>query len=154
MRTDRVFNTAFETSLRILLLLDVSDIDLDEQTIRAADFIATYGKEFELSDDSPNGDNPYMYCELAARKSLTNEAMKLLVLDGFVLPSVTESGFLYRITLRGHRYASSLESRYAEEYQRAASSALGLIEARGIASVFAVIREKARYASEMELDNE
>lgn len=58
MRTDRVFNTAFETSLRILLLLDVSDIDLDEQTIRAADFIATYGKEFELSDDSPNGDNP------------------------------------------------------------------------------------------------
>ena len=65
MTTDKVFGTVFETSLRVLLLLDESDIDLDEQTISAADFISTYGKEFDVATSSPNGDNPYMLFELA-----------------------------------------------------------------------------------------
>lgn len=154
MKTDKVFNTTFETSLRILLLLDASDIDLDEQAIRAVDFIATYGKEFELSADSPNGDNPYMYCELAARKSLTNEALKLLVVNGFVQPSATKNGFLYRTTFHGHRYATSLKSKYAEEYQRAASSALELIDIKGTESIFAIIGKKTGSANEVELNYE
>lgn len=154
METDRVFNTAFETSLRILLLLDASDSDLDEQTIRTADFIATYGKEFNLSSDSPNGDNPYMYCELAARKSLINEAIRILVTDGFVQPSATGSGFLYRTTFHGHHYAVSLKSDYAKEYQQAASSALELIEGKGIEFVYSLVRRKAGSANKAELSYE
>lgn len=127
MTTDKVFGTVFETSLRILLLLDESDADLDEQTIRAADFISTYGKEFDVAKSSLNGDNPYMYCELASRKTLVFEAIKRLVIKGYVLPVATDEGFFYRTTLPGHKYARSLKSSYAQEYRDAATQSLLLI---------------------------
>lgn len=69
MKTDSVFNTAFETSLRLLILLDESDVDLDVESIQTVDFMATYGKEFSIAENSANGDNPFMFCELATRKT-------------------------------------------------------------------------------------
>lgn len=154
MKTDKVFNTVFETSLRILLLLDESDSDLDEQAIRTADFMATYGKEFKISNDSPNGDNPYFYCELASRKVLVYETLKQLVVDGNVLPTATEDGFLYRATLPGHHLAQSLESDYAKEYRAAVGSALFLIRKTGVDSIVAMMKTRSRDAIDVEYEHE
>lgn len=143
--SDSVFNTVFEVGLRVVILLDESGRDLDELAIQLADFIATYGKEFKISESSAQGDNPYMYCEYESREVLVRDALKGLVLDGYLLPSATANGIVYRTTLAGHRFARSLESEYADEYRDAAGPALELVNSKGTKAVLAILR--ARNAS-------
>lgn len=153
-RTDKVFNTAFETSLRLLILLDVSGEDMDVENIQAADFMATYGKEFSIANNSANGDNPYMFCELAVRKSLIESALKLLVARRLVLPTATDSGFLYRPLFAGHQLAQSMDTKYSKEYRDAAEKALGMIESQGVQSVLKAIKKKSRLNLGRRLSNE
>ncbi len=154
MKTDRVFNTIFETSLRLLILLDESDVDLDVETIQAVDFMATYGKEFSIAESSANGDNPYMFCELATRKTLVESALKGLVVKGYVLPTATKSGFLYRPLLAGHRLAQSLNSEYPTEYRGAVGNALSVIEDEGAGSILTTIKKKSKTALNERLTHE
>ena len=79
MATYKVFNTPLETALRVALLLSVVPEDLDATSIQAIDFLATYGKAFSLSTHNANGDNRFMYCELAARKGLVDRGLRMLV---------------------------------------------------------------------------
>lgn len=154
MKTDSVFNTVFETSLRLLILLDESDVDLNVESIQAVDFMATYGKEFSIAENSANGDNPFMFCELATRKTLVESALKELVIKGYVLPTATRSGFLYRSLLAGHRLAQSLSSEYPTEYRDAVENALCAVTKEGIDSVLAAIKRKSRTALNERLAHE
>jgi hypothetical protein len=145
-----VFNTAFEVGLRVDILLDESGRDLDALTIQLADFVATYGKEFNISGFSAQGDNPYMYCEFESREALVVDALKRLVLDGYLLPSATRDGIVYRTTLAGHRFARSLDSDYADEYRDAAGPALELVNRRGTKAMLAALRARSEGATRKE----
>ena len=71
----RIFNTRFELSLRVLILLNVSKIALDLETTYVVDFVATYGRTFSISDINLNGDNQFKFSEFAVRREIVRAAL-------------------------------------------------------------------------------
>ena len=136
-----VFNSKFEISLRVLILMDEAGTAFTLGRIYLADFIATYGSSFGITKKNINGDNQYMYSEFASRRELVRGALKELVLDGYILPLKSNKGFLYLINDCGRAFSESLSSDYAKEYRDAARKALRYIENRTQKSIVAEINE-------------
>lgn len=84
--TDKLFNSNFENSLRLLILLDEFVMPKSLDMLYAADFMSAYGATFHISQSNLNGENPYMFSEFASRRGVVRAALKELVLDGFVVP--------------------------------------------------------------------
>ncbi len=60
---NNIFNTSFEVSLRILIILNTVQTRLSIDRITALDFIAIYGKDFGVSEYNLHGDNDYRFSE-------------------------------------------------------------------------------------------
>lgn len=118
-----IYNTSFEFSLRILLLLSKSTRDsLNADEILAFDFIISYSKDFNLTDYSLHGDSNYKFSELSYRKSQINEAIKLLVRQGLV-EVLTLNGFTYKISDKGLDFIISIDNAYTDGYIETAEKA-------------------------------
>lgn len=111
-----IFNTPFEVSLRILIALDVAQIRLSIDRISALDFISIYGRDFGVSEYNLQGDNDYRFSEYASKREIISQAVKYLVLMGYVLPHCNKSGFTYSISKSGTLLCQSLNDEYAEDY--------------------------------------
>lgn len=111
-----VFNTPFEVSLRILIVLNVAQARLSVDRISALDFISIYGKDFGVSDYNLHGDNDYRFSEYASKREIISQAIKNLVLIGYILPHCNKSGFNYSISKNGILFCESLNDEYAENY--------------------------------------
>ena len=59
----RLFNSTFENSLRIAILLDCFSSAQTVDMLYAADFMTIYGKAFGVSEADLNGDNQYKFSE-------------------------------------------------------------------------------------------
>lgn len=113
-----LFNTPFETALRVLLLLESeARTDFSINMIAAVDFAALYGRSFAFSGMNLHGDNLFKFSEFATRKELTRDGMTLLVRRGFVDVNPTKNGFIYCISARGKEFSRQLDTRYAKEYR-------------------------------------
>lgn len=119
-----VFNSMFEVSMRILILMDEAGTAQSLEKLYLADFIATYGRVFGITEESVNGENQFMYSEFASRRELVRGALKELVLDGYVHPLWSKKGFFYLINDHDREFSKSLDSQYAKEYRQAAKAAL------------------------------
>ena len=115
--SNKVFNTPFELSLHVVLLLDVANEGLTLDRIAAYDFIAIYCEDFGVADGSLNGENGFAFSELSARRNLTKTAIKDLVLDGLVIASDNNMGILYSVSESGRKMSESLQSEYAAQYK-------------------------------------
>lgn len=114
---NEIFNSSFETGLRILLLLSsISPQAISIDRITAYDFITIYGKDFDVSNTNMHGDSNFNFSELAIKRSNCNEGVKEFVLKGLIDINQTDEGFSYQITPTGQSYVSSLSSEYAELY--------------------------------------
>ena len=111
-----VFNTPFEVSLRILIVLNVAQARLSVDRISALDFISIYGKDFGVSDYNLHGDNDYRFSEYASKREIISQAIKNLVLIGYISPHCNKSGFNYSISKNGVLFCESLNDEYAENY--------------------------------------
>ena len=115
---NKIFNTTFESSLRTLLLLSVSE---DEQMtldrIADYDFITIYSKYFGISNMALHGENEFGLSEFAARRGMMQSTMKSLVLDGLVSVKRRQNGFQYSISAVGKTVAGKMESEYASNYK-------------------------------------
>ena len=144
---NRLFNSVREIKLRVLLLLnDTLVAPLSEDMILAMDFIAVYGKDFELSEHNLHGDNSYKYSELPSRKEVISKSIKELFLDGMIDVD-TSKGYRYQINDSGTNYISELDNEYADEYKEniyaffekyreySAGQLLRLIQEKSIVSV-------------------
>lgn len=112
-----IFNSSFETGLRVLLIL--SSIQPQSATvdrITAYDFITVYGKDFGVSDTNLHGDSNFNFSELASKRTNCNEGIKEFVLNGLISINHTDEGFTYFLNTTGKKYVSSLSSDYAEQY--------------------------------------
>lgn len=127
--TNKLFNSAFENSLRILLLLAEFNCGQSLDKIYALDFMVSYGATFGVSEVDLNGDNQYKFSEFASRREIVRLALKQLVLDGLVLPDNSAAGILYSITDAGREYGATLESDYAEEYRITARKIVKIVSA-------------------------
>lgn len=115
--SNKLFNTPFELSLHVVLLLDVVDTGLTLDRIAAYDFIAIYCEDFGVADRSLNGENGFAFSELPARRNLTKTAIKGLVVDGLVVATDDETGILYSVSESGRKMSEGFQSEYAERYK-------------------------------------
>ncbi|WP_312753482.1 MULTISPECIES: ABC-three component system middle component 2 [Bacillales] len=128
---NKIFNTEFEMSLRLLLVLSLSknkNRTLDD--LVTADFISNYSKEIGLSDSNLHGDNEFSFSEFSARRLLAQGAIKNLVLENMIKVSYSKDGFQYFISNRGQTLCSSLTSDYATEYRIYAKKALTYMDSK------------------------
>lgn len=122
---NKVFNTTFEISMRLLLVLSLTKkrgLTLDN--LATADFITNYSKEFGLSDNNLHGDNEFSFSEFSTRRSLAQDAIKQLVLEGMIEVSYSTDGFRYSISERGQAFSNTLTSDYTTEYRLYAKKAI------------------------------
>ena len=124
---NKLFNSVFENSLRILLLLAEFDCGQSLDKIYATYFMVTYGATFGVSESDLNGDNQYKFSEFASRREIVRLALKELVLEGMVLPENSATGILYSITNAGRDYSATLTSEYAEEYRSTARKIVEIV---------------------------
>lgn len=117
----KIFNTEFEVSMRLLLLLYSTNTGLDEDKILYLDFFTIYAKNYKLGDDNINGDSKYMLNELTAQRRLIKESIKVLVLEGLIDVNNTKEGFIYKINNKGKSFCESMTSDYSKKYKKQAT---------------------------------
>lgn len=118
---DMIFNTPFEISMRLLILLNAFKSGLDEEKILYIDFFTIYGKNYEFSEDNLNGDSKFMINELTAQRKLINSSIKDLVLSGLINVINTKNGFVYLINNVGSKHCAEMSTDYANRYKQTAS---------------------------------
>lgn len=111
-----LFNSSFEVSLRMLIILNTVQTKLSIERITALDFISIYGKDFGVSEYNLQGDNDYRFGEYSSRREIASKALKELVLRGFIVPHCDKKGFLYSISKNGCLFCESLNDKYATDY--------------------------------------
>jgi hypothetical protein len=112
-----LFNSELEFSLRILMILNTSmhkKMTIDK--LAGIDFITVYGKDFGVSDYNLHGENNLKFSEYLNRRSSIIQAMKGLVLQGYVLVFCFKRGFFYGISDSGKTYCEKLNDDYSIEY--------------------------------------
>lgn len=136
-----VFNSVFENSIRIILLLDEFREPKNLDIIYCVDFMVSYGEFFGLSSNNLNGENPYMFSEFAVRRAFVKNALKELALFGLVKPTNTNEGISYQITESGMAFSRSLESKYALEYRNVAKKAVQSVAGQSGSAVISRINK-------------
>ena len=122
--TESVFNSTFELELRILLLMSAAKKKaFSVERIISLDFIVCYAGIFQLPYLNPQGDNEYMFSELASRRERIQEAVKSLVVQG-LLEVGLDNGYVFSITDTGSKYIKKLKSEYAVQYKTIAADAI------------------------------
>lgn len=122
--SNKLFNTPFELSLHVILLLAVAGKGITLDRIAAYDFIAIYSEDFGISETSLNGENGFAFSELSARRKLIKTAIKDLVLDRLVTVEDGEKGILYKASDTGKKMSAGLQSEYAAKYKELVSLAI------------------------------
>ena len=101
---NEIFNSSFETGLRVLLIL--SSIHPKAATIdriAAYDFITIYGKDFGISESNLHGDSKFNFSELAYKRASCNKGTKEFILNGLISINYTEEGFTYFLNEKGEK---------------------------------------------------
>ena len=107
----KLFNTSFEVSLRILLILSsVKPRSITIDRIAAYDLMTVYGRDFGMAEQNLHGENQFSFSELPAKREQLN------VLDGFISVAPSPGGFLFGLSERGRDFARSMQSEYAATY--------------------------------------
>ena len=65
----KLFNTPFEVSLRILLILyAVKPLSMTIDRISAYDLMSVYGQDFGISEQNLHGENQFSFSEFSAKR--------------------------------------------------------------------------------------
>ncbi|WP_449461138.1 ABC-three component system middle component 2 [Streptococcus suis] len=117
----KLFNTPLEHGLRVLLLLDTQANPISLERIYIYDFMTCFSSIFDVSDTNLHGNEFLSFSQLPSRRTLCHEAIKTMVLNGFITAEVSEKGFVYSISTKGKTFKDSIESSYKLEYTTIAS---------------------------------
>ena len=116
--TMKIFNTQFEVSMRILLLLSVYRQGLDQDRIQYLDFFTIYAKNYRLGNENINGNSSFMLNDLTEQHALFRDSIKELVVQGLITVKYTNQGFLYNISPEGIEVCSKMSSDYSVIYKK------------------------------------
>ena len=140
----KLFNTPFEVSLRILLILYVvkpHSITIDR--IAAYDLMAVYGRDFGISEQNLHGGNQFSFSEFSAKRKQLNGALKTLLLDGSASVERSPGGFLFGLNEQGRIFAKSMKSEYAATYMETVKKTHQMFKETSDASLLSKITEQA-----------
>lgn len=114
---NELFNTPFETGLRAMLILySTNSYGMTIDRIVAYDFMTIYGGDLGISNINLHGINHFNFSELASKRAICSEGLKMFVLEGLITVTRNKNGFLYSITLAGKKYVEELKSNYKNQY--------------------------------------
>ncbi len=119
-----IFNTPFEVSLRIIIIMNIVKNRISSERITALDFISTYGKDFGVSEYNLHGDNSFRFSEYTLKRKIISESIKELVLKGYINPHCNKNGFSYSISKNGISFCETLNDDYADEFAVIVSKAI------------------------------
>ena len=115
---NNIFNSNFEVSLRVVLILDeYHPLCLTSDTITNIDFISVYGATFEIAETNLHGDNIFKFSQLTIRNQIIEQALITLLYKGLATIDFDERGFVYKISEKGMIYSASLTSDYANTFR-------------------------------------
>jgi len=114
----KLFNTEFEVSMRLLILLD-SISNLNEDELAYLDFFSIYSKSFNFENDNLNGDCSFPINEITIQRKLIKNAIKDLVLKSFIKVNYDKiKGYVYSVTDDGYSYVRKIDDPYSRQYQQ------------------------------------
>lgn len=114
---NKLFNTEFEVSMRLLILID-SISSLNEDELAYLDFFSIYSKTFNFTNENLNGDCSFPINEITLQRKLIRNALKELVLKSLVKVNFDgEKGYIYSATNEGMTYVSRANDSYSLQYQ-------------------------------------
>lgn len=103
-----IFNSPAEVSMRILIILSISNKSKDIDTLTAIDFISTYSKDFKINDYNLHGDNNYNFSGFASRRVLIQKSLSLLLKKHYVKAIDSKNGIEYIIIEEQKKYVKNL----------------------------------------------
>lgn len=140
----KLFNTPFEVSLRILLILSaVKPRSITIDRIAAYDLMAVYGRDFGMAEQNLHGENQFSFSEFSAKREQLNGALKSLLLDGFISVAPSPGGFLFGLNERGRDFARSMQSEYAAAYMETVKKTHRMLGKTSDASLLSKITRQA-----------
>jgi len=114
----KLFNTEFEVSMRLLILLD-SISNLNEDELAYLDFFSIYSKSFNFGNDNLNGDCSFPINEITIQRKLIKNAIKDLVLKSLIKVNYDKiKGYVYSATDDGYSYVRKIDDPYSRQYQQ------------------------------------
>ena len=113
----RLFNSCFENSMRILLLLSVAEKPLDLDLVVCLDLFATNGKAYGFLSENLHGDGLNPKASIGHRRKAYKKALAELVGRGFVDVKKKKNGVTYTINLIGEGESNSIDCDYASKYK-------------------------------------
>jgi hypothetical protein len=138
-----LFNTTFETSLRVLLTLRVFGENMTLDKIAAVDFMTIYAHDFGIAAYNLNGNNGFNFSEAASKRTLVSKAIKQLVLDRLIMAAQNRSGFTYEITARGAQLCDKMTSDYTDEYINMSQAVFEHLDGKSEVAILAEINKRA-----------
>lgn len=103
--------------MRLVLLLFAFDAPLSSEELFVFDFVATYGKEFGLTDVSLNGDSEFTLSKTTLRRKRVMETISYLVRNGYVTPVIAKSETKFELTDKGNEFYKKISQLgYSEKY--------------------------------------
>ena len=140
----KLYNTPFEASLRMLLLLESTNKQgLSVDMLTGIDFITIYGKDFDLPLENLHGDNRYKFSEWTSRRELIQKAIKHLALNHLIDVNFTKQGFTYSVNDYGVKFSKCLCCDYANDYRKAVSLVYPWLTDKSELEVLKVIRKRS-----------
>ena len=116
----RIYNSEFEISARLLVLMSVWK-NLNMQTpLLPQILLGIYAHSFSVAETNLNGYNDFLYSEFSNLRAIGIKALKGLSLLGFVEPHYSAKGIEYLISEKGLEYTSKLDSSYYRKYSNIA----------------------------------
>ena len=116
---NNLFNTEFEVSMRLLLLLFNVNKPLTKDEIAYLDFITIYSNTYGFENENLNGECVYPLNELTIQMKLIQASIKSLVVSGFIEATANrDKGFLYKITNEGISITQIMSSDYSYDYSK------------------------------------
>jgi hypothetical protein len=144
--TTNIFNRPLELALRAMLVATCAKPGTRFSAERLAylDFVATYGKIFNVAERNLHGDNTFCFAELLNRVVLMRKALAQAAAQSYFdfVPSES-SGFLFSLSAKGREFCSSLNNDYVERYVDAARRALQQYENFDDFELAQTVREQA-----------
>lgn len=123
-----IFNSTAEISMRILIILSLSNKGKDIDTLTAIDFIATYSKDFKINDYNLHGDNNYNFSGFTSRRALVQQSLSLLLSNNYIEMINSKNGIEYKIIEKQKKVCENLNSTYSNKYKEIVKEVLSTLK--------------------------
>lgn len=112
-----IFNSNAEISMRLLIILSMTNKGENIDTLAAIDFISTYSKDFKINDYNLHGDNNYSLSGFSSRRILVQNALTILLKNHYIKIINSKTGIEYAIIDEQKKVCKKLNSTYSRKYK-------------------------------------